>query len=82
MDTRTKNPTKAWETLSKLAQTRGVIRNGTEAGLPWPKVEKRVQEIRRVLRKHFGVSSDPLPFVEGLGYKARFKISRGPSFRT
>jgi hypothetical protein len=79
---RTNNPTKAWQILRKLAQLRGVIKDGSEASVHWPKVEKRVQEIRRVLRKHFAISSDPLPFVENLGYKARFKIGCGPSFRT
>jgi hypothetical protein len=81
-DLRTNNPTKAWETLRTLAQLRGVIKDGSKAGVHWPKVEKRVQEIRRVLRKHFAISSDPLRFVENLGYRARFKISCGPSFRT
>src|SRR2546426_9867656 len=39
-------------------------------------------EIRKVLQKHFRLSADPIPFVEGTGYQARFKISCGPSFHT
>ena len=76
------NPNRAWETLRRLAELRGIIRNGTQACLPWPKLEKRVQEIRRVFRKHFSISADPLPFIKGTGFHARFKISCGPSFRS
>jgi hypothetical protein len=39
-----------------------------------------VQEIRRVLREHFAISSEPLPFVESHGYRAQFKIICSPSF--
>ena len=81
-DNKSKNPNRAWETLRRLAELRGIIRDGTQACLPWPKLEKRVQEIRRVFRKHFSISSDPLPFIKGTGFHARFKISCGPSFRS
>jgi hypothetical protein len=81
-DGRSQNPNRAWETLRRLAELRGTIRDGTEGCLPWTKVEKRVQEIRKVFREHFGISSDPVPFVEGTGYRARFKISCGISYRT
>jgi len=51
-------------------------------------VEKRIQEIRSILRKYFGITSDPIPFLEKTrpqdkgGYIARFRISCGPSYRT
>ena len=81
-DGRSQNPNRAWETLRRLAELRGIIRDGTQGRLPWPKVEKRVQEIRSVFREHFGLSSDPIPFVEHTGYQARFKICCGPSYRS
>ena len=81
-DQRTQNPSVAWKTLRDLAEHRGTIRTETEARIRWPKLEKRVQTIRRVFRKHFGISSDPIPFVESIGYKALFKIACGPSYRT
>jgi len=81
-DGRTKNPNQAWAILRVLAAQNGVIRNGVTAGVPWPKVEKRIQEIRKVLRKHFGVADDPIPFVDGVGYQACFKIGCAPSFHT
>jgi hypothetical protein len=80
-DGRNENPNQAWKVLRALA-TEGVIRNETEAGLPWPKVEKQIQEIRKILRKRFGISADPVPFVKDLGYKASFKIGRSRSFDT
>jgi hypothetical protein len=81
-DGRNQNPNRAWETLRRLGELRGIIKDGTQGRLPWPKVEKRVQEIRRVFREHFRISSDPVPFVERTGYQARFKIYCGPSYRT
>jgi hypothetical protein len=36
--------------------------------------------MRKLLKDHFRISADPGPFVEGIGYQARFKISCGPSF--
>lgn len=48
----------------------------------WSKVEKRIGEIRRALKGHFGITTDPVPFVRGTGYQAAFKIGCRPSFRT
>jgi len=81
-DGRTGRPNQAWEALRVLAQQRGVLQDGTAVNQPWPKVEKRIQEIRKVFRDHFGISADPIPFVEGVGYQARFKVSCAPSFET
>lgn len=80
-DGRNENPNQAWKVLRALA-AEGVIRNEKEAGLPWRKVEKQIQEIRKILRKHFGISTDPVPFVKDLGYKTCFKIGLGRSFHT
>ena len=79
-DGRSGKPSLAWGTLRALAEQRGVIRDGASTGSPWPKVERRIQEIRKVLRKHFRISADPIPFVVGTGYRALFKIDCGPSF--
>jgi hypothetical protein len=49
---------------------------------PWTRIEKRMQEIRKTLQKHFGIAGDPVPYVDGTGYVARFKIRCGPSFLT
>jgi hypothetical protein len=78
----TPKPNQAWVTFRSMAEHNGIIRDGRETGVAWSKVEKRIQEIRKVLRKHFGITVDPIPFVEGTGFKARFKIACGPSFNT
>src|ERR1019366_3981029 len=46
------------------------------------RLRKEYRKYERYSRKHFGVSADPLPFVEGTGYQALFKISCSPSFHT
>jgi len=81
-DSRNGKPNQAWATLRSIAQERGVMRNGAKTGREWLAVEKRIQEIRKLFRKHFAITDDPLPFVEGTGYQALFKISCAPSFQT
>jgi len=81
-DGRNGKPNRAWEAFRVLAAESGIIRDAAKTGGKWPDVEKRIQEIRKVLRKHFQISADPIPFVEGTGYQARFKISCSPSFHT
>ena len=79
-DGRSGNPTRAWKALCVLAAKGGTIKDAAGMGRKWPQVERRMQEIRRALKKHFGISLDPIPFVGGVGYRARFKISCSPSF--
>ncbi|HEV3275310.1 MAG TPA: hypothetical protein VG860_00675 [Terriglobia bacterium] len=80
-DRRNRRPNRAWAMLRELARAGGTIPAavGHEA---WPKVEKRMQEIRKAFRKHFGIAGDPVPFVKGTGYLASFKIGCSPSFDT
>ncbi len=81
-DGRSENPNKAWLTLRSLAEHRGVINDGRSIGGPWTKVEKRIQEIRKILRARFHISADPIPFIEGTGYQAIFKIGCRRSYET
>ena len=82
MDRRNEKPNSAWLVLRELAEHHGVIRNPSEAGCAWTKVEKRIQNIRSVFRAYFGIAADPIPFVPGTGYQALFKISCRRSFNT
>jgi hypothetical protein len=75
-------PNQAWMTLRAMAELNGIVRDGAKTHAAWPKVEKRMQEIRKRLREHFGITADPIPFVEGTGYQACFKIGCSPSFGT
>jgi len=79
-DRRNGKPNQAWVLLRHLAESDGTVRDATWARGDWSKVEKRIQEIRKHLRAHFRIDSDPLPFVEGTGYRARMKIRCAPSF--
>lgn len=83
-DRRTQTPNRAWLTLRLLAEKRGLfpIPDGAKTGEHRVALEKRMQEIRRALRKHFCIPADPLPFVSGTGYQARFKIGRHPASDT
>jgi hypothetical protein len=75
-------PNQAWITLRAMAQQNGIIPETAKASAAWPKIEKRVQEIRKALRKHVSITADPIPFVDGTGYQACFKIGCSPSFQT
>ena len=82
-DGRTHNPNKAWNVLKRLAELKGIIRTEKEAGMEWRKLEKQMQEIRKLLRRHFSsIPVDPLPFVKKTGYRARFSICCSPSYDT
>lgn len=81
-DKRNGKPTQAWALLRLLAEKDGLIRSAAEAAQPWPKVEKRIQEIRGVFRTHFRIAADPIPYIDGTGYRARFKITCRPSYNT
>ena len=81
-DSRNGKPNQAWLTLRDLAENRGMLKFAERGIVLWPKVEKRIQEIRKALRNRFGITSDPFLFKEGIGYQARFKIGLSPSFHT
>jgi hypothetical protein len=81
-DSRNGKPNRAWVLLRTLAEKRGIVQSPAEAGQNWPRVEKRIQEIRKVLRARFGISADPIPFIEGTGYQAIFKIGCRRSYES
>jgi hypothetical protein len=81
-------PVLAWKTLRVMAEAGGVIRVASDSG-KWAKVEKRVQEIRKVLRHQFGLTDDPLPYTkktqrnpEEFGYRTKFKLGCRPSYES
>jgi hypothetical protein len=64
-------PKAAWETLKLLAQCGGRISNASSTRMDWPKIEKRIEEIREMFRTKFAIQGDPIPYVRGTGYVAR-----------
>ena len=78
---RTGRPNLAWHTLHQLALSNGTIDCPAGKCRDWGTVEKRMQELRVWLRARFGIPSDPLPFVSGTGYRARFTIKCAASYQ-
>jgi hypothetical protein len=84
-DGRSKKPNLAWSILRELAKESGELR--VAPNVHRPRVEKRMQEIRRRLvqlveNSGFRVTGeDPVLFESG-SYRCRFRISAGPSFDT
>jgi len=73
-------PIRAWALLVALAHSEGIYPAAKVSGDQT--IQKRAQELRDRLAGYFHIAGDPLPFLEGTGYKSRFKISRSPSFET
>jgi hypothetical protein len=80
-------PVLAWAALREMAQRAGVTQIVSDKR-KWADVEKRIQEIRKVLRHMFGLTDDPLPFKkkrrgsEDFGYRAKFKVGCRPSYKS
>ena len=77
-DGRHGRPKAAWETLRALAESGGVVAS-TRTAADWPRLEKRIQELRRVLQAVFQVPDDPIPYRDG-AYRTRFTIRVGRSY--
>jgi hypothetical protein len=73
-------PIRAWGLLLDLACNDGIYPASRVSGDQ--SIQKRAQELRNRLVGHFQIAEDPLPFLEGTGYKSRLKIGRSPSFDT
>ena len=84
-DGRTKNPSFAWQALQELARLGGKLGSVPKDCLwakDWPAVEKRMEELRKILRERFKTADDPVPFETGIGYKTAFRIDPGSAFDT
>jgi hypothetical protein len=81
-DARNGRPKAAWETLRMLAEGRGVLEYSGIQPKDLSNTEKRVQEIRAILRRKFGLVTDPVPNVKNTGYRTAFKIGVRPSFNS
>jgi hypothetical protein len=78
---RSGKPRRAWQMLHALALSGGVINRPENRDSDWTAIEKRMQELRAWFRDRFGLTSDPLPYVKGTGYRADFRITVAPSYR-
>lgn len=81
-------PKLAWETLRDMARRKGIVQIAADSR-QWADTEKRIQEIRKVLRTKYGVADDPIPYRKktrrnpaDFGYHAQFKLRCHPSYDT
>lgn len=79
-DQRNGKPSLAWITLRELATRSGDMPRPV-AGKSRATTQKRIEEIREKLRRHFRMEGDPIPF-NGNTYKASFKVGCRESFYT
>jgi hypothetical protein len=79
-DKRSGKPNQAWGLLRTLAQAKGVIPNSARKSPEFIAMAKRIERIRKSLRDHFRIGSDPIPLDSTRGYCCRFSIRCAPSF--
>jgi hypothetical protein len=79
-DKRSGKPNQAWGLLRALAVAGGVIPNAARNSKDFIAMVKRIERMRETLRRHFGISSDPIPLDSKQGYCCRFHIRCAPSF--
>jgi hypothetical protein len=72
-------PNGAWWLLRTLAEN-GIIPAKRISGQQ--NIQKLAQQTRKVLCAHFDLSEDPIPFKDGTGYVASFKITKSPACDT
>lgn len=82
---RTNNPKTSWDVLRLLAEHGGTLKPVFREK---SSVEKRIQEIRQALRKHFELDADPFVLdadpllLRSKSYRALFSISCAPSYHS
>jgi len=79
-DKRSGKPNQGWGVLRALAQTKGVIPSSARNSIEFIAMAKRIERMRRTLRQHFGIPSDPVPLDPVRGYCCRFQIGCAASF--
>jgi hypothetical protein len=56
----------------------GTMPDDARTGKEWEAIQKKIERTSKALRKYFGMTGDPLPYIRGTGYHARIKIRRAP----
>jgi hypothetical protein len=79
-DRRSGKPNRAWVMLREAAKKNGTIPRPSP-GKDRAMIQKRMQEIRKKLRIHLRIETDPIPF-NGSSYQTSFKIYRSPCAET
>ena len=80
-DRRSGKPNQAWGVLRAVAQASGVLPVCARNSKDFLEMAKRIERMRQTLKKHFQITSDPLPWDAVKGYCCRFKIGCARSFK-
>jgi hypothetical protein len=81
-DRRSGNPNQAWGLLRALAHAGGGIPDSARNSKDFMAMGKRIERMRKTLKTHFQIASDPIPKDPPSGYCCRFKIGCAGSFQT
>jgi hypothetical protein len=78
-DRRTGKPSQLWAVLRVFGSLPdGTMPDDARNGKEWEAIRKKIERTSKALRKHFGMTGDPLPYIRGTGYRARIKIRPAP----
>lgn len=73
-DRRTGNPSQQWTMLRAFAVLPGGVMPNAYTSKAWHATQKKIERASKALRKHFGLSDDPIPYDTGTGYRCRIKF--------
>ena len=78
-DRRTGKPSQLWAMLRVFGSLPdGTMPDDARTGKEWEAIRKKIERTSKALRKHFGMTGDPFPYIRGTGYRARIKIRPAP----
>ncbi|MBL7066579.1 MAG: hypothetical protein ISS29_01790 [Candidatus Marinimicrobia bacterium] len=72
MNKTTSRPNLQWRMLESLAKYKGLIPYREWNFRERKQIEKQISELRKILKSHFKIDSDPIPFKKNVGYKTVF----------
>ena len=75
----TGKPSQLWTMLRVFGSfPNGTMPDDARTGKNWEAIRKQIERTSEALRKHFGMTGDPFPYIRGTGYHARLKIRIAP----
>ncbi|NQU83369.1 MAG: hypothetical protein HQ536_01530 [Parcubacteria group bacterium] len=72
MNKTTSLPNLQWRMLESLAKYKGLIPYREWNFRERKQIEKQISELRKILKSHFKIDSDPIPFKKKIGYETVF----------
>lgn len=81
-DKRSGKPNQLWGMFRALAQAGGTVPNAARNSKDFAAMLKRFERLRKKLKAHFHIASDPIPLDSTRGYCCRFTIGCALAFRS